>query len=618
MREPDKFDAFYKDARERLLLQTYALTGDLTASTRAVRDTFVTAWHQWRRVGRLEDPEAWVRPRAWSHAQHRHAARLLHRDRTEDDGVRATLDALASLPIDQRRVLLLTHTVAMPMADLAREAALPVADAERALQTATAQFSLARDVPSTGIRALLEPLAATAADVGWPRPSIVRRAGTRRRRTHTALGAAAAVTALLVSGSLVSDVGGVRPSLARETLSSPDVDRPAAPAAPVAPEPGLTAGDLLTATQVSRQVDGNAWIVARTDDNVEGNGLVLRCQQERYADPRGAEALVRRFVTDPARAKDPVVSAVQSAEASRSEQRARRTYRRLLGWFAGCTAPRVQLQSTRRVGGVGDQGALFVLRRWKDPVETIVVGVARTGELTTTTATTTTSTERPPFARAAQLLADAVDGLCGLPGAGACASTPALRQIPPLPVGSTPALLGAYDLPPVTGVAKAWVGTQPAPATTNAASTQCDDTGFDAPAMTGNLTRSFLIPGAKLPSEFGLTESVATLPRARAQALVQTVRGKLDSCSDDQLGTEVEQIQQVRSERRDLTVWRVTTEITENRSVRYLMAILRSGGAVAQLGFVPSGDVDMEGDAFVDLSYRALDRLAQQRGPAAG
>ena len=41
MRDPEKFDVFYQDARERLLAQTFALTGDLAASRRAVRDAFV-------------------------------------------------------------------------------------------------------------------------------------------------------------------------------------------------------------------------------------------------------------------------------------------------------------------------------------------------------------------------------------------------------------------------------------------------------------------------------------------------------------------------------------------------------------------------------------------------
>ena len=65
----DEFDAFYKNARTVLLQQTFALTGDLPASRSAVRDAFVAAWHHWRKVSRLEDRDAWVRPLAWRYAQ---------------------------------------------------------------------------------------------------------------------------------------------------------------------------------------------------------------------------------------------------------------------------------------------------------------------------------------------------------------------------------------------------------------------------------------------------------------------------------------------------------------------------------------------------------------------
>ena len=97
MRAPDDFDAFYKDARSRLLLQAYALTGDLPASRSAVRDAFIVAWHHWRKVSRLDDPESSVRPHAWAHAQRRHTARVWHRDKSLDPDVRATLDALGKL-----------------------------------------------------------------------------------------------------------------------------------------------------------------------------------------------------------------------------------------------------------------------------------------------------------------------------------------------------------------------------------------------------------------------------------------------------------------------------------------------------------------------------------------
>ena len=133
MRDPDLFDTFYKDARERLLLQTYALTGDLAASRAAVRDSFIVAWHHWRKVSALDDPEESVRPQAWRHAQRRHTARLWHRDKDIDPEVKATLDALAKLTITQRRALLLTQLATVTMPQMAREIGLPLDDAEREL-----------------------------------------------------------------------------------------------------------------------------------------------------------------------------------------------------------------------------------------------------------------------------------------------------------------------------------------------------------------------------------------------------------------------------------------------------------------------------------------------------
>ncbi len=93
MRSPEAFDAFYAETRDRLLLETYALTGDIPASRTAVRDAFSVAWHHWPKVVRLGAPEAWVRTHAHSRALHRHAARPWHRDKSVDDDVRATLDA---------------------------------------------------------------------------------------------------------------------------------------------------------------------------------------------------------------------------------------------------------------------------------------------------------------------------------------------------------------------------------------------------------------------------------------------------------------------------------------------------------------------------------------------
>lgn len=615
MNSPDEFDAFYKDARARLLLQTYALTGDLPASRSAVRDSFIAVWHNWRKVSRMPDPETWARPHAWSHAQRRHTARLWHRDRTLDEDARATLDALGKLPVAQRKALLLTHLATVSMGELAREVGLPRAEAERQLQTATAQFAVHRDVPTTHIRPLFEPLRAQVEQVQWPRPTIIRRAGAARRRTHTMVGAGVAVAAIVVSGSLVTDASGVRPTLDREEPPAA-TSRPAAPpptgGAAEEPPAEFDGGLLLTAGQVAARVPGRRWSAGVTTDNTGGTGLVTPCQSSRFADPKGRATLVRTFRTG---AGNPASSAVQVAEMSATHQAARRAFDTTVGWYAGCVEPRVQLLSTTRVQGVGEDAMLMVLRSWQAPGEMYVAGVARTGRITTSTMTRTPVGGQPSLAASARLLAGAVGGVCDQPDAGTCVSTPRIKPTPPVPTGLVPGMLGEVDLPPVAGVTRPWVGTEPRKALTNVAATSCDRADFDQPAISHNVTRSFVIPGTKLPAQFGLTQTVGTLTEPRARAFVERIRDRMGSCSDRDLGTDVTRLTHLVSPARDLTVWRVDTEISDERSVTFLMGVVRTGTAVAQVGFVPEGSVTMGSDAFVALVERASERLPQMPRP---
>ena len=151
MRDPDEFDQFYKDVRTRLLLLTYCLTGDLPASRAAVRDAFVVTWHHWRKVGGLDDRDGYVRPLAFRRARRKHTARIWHRDKSLAPEVRSTLDALAKLTPRQRELLVLNGLSSLSLTDIGRMVGLPRSDAERELQTATSQFSLARDVQTTDL-----------------------------------------------------------------------------------------------------------------------------------------------------------------------------------------------------------------------------------------------------------------------------------------------------------------------------------------------------------------------------------------------------------------------------------------------------------------------------------
>jgi len=176
-------------------------------------------------------------------------------------------------------------------------------------------------------------------------------------------------------------------------------------------------------------------------------------------------------------------------------------------------------------------------------------------------------------------------------------------------------MLAEVDLPPAKGVDEPWVGTEPRKATDNAAATGCDQTTFSGGGMSNALTRTFVVPEAKLPAEFGLTETVGTLPRKQAGAFVDDVRTRLSRCEDKQMGTDVTKLRDVQRGDTDLRVWRVTAEVTDERSISFLMGVVRDGTAVAQVGFVPVKGVTISEDDFQRLTQRALDRLGAMPDP---
>src|SRR5690606_30448628 len=150
---------------------------------------------------------------------------------------------------------------------------------------------------------------------------------------------------------------------------------------------------------------------------------VLPCQKTSFADPDGLGAYVRTFEGTPRNGKDRKVSAtaVEMVELSRSEEEAQDAYDTALGWFTACNAARTQLLRVSKVPSVGDEAALVTLRTWNGATRTIQVGVARTGQVITTTVSGVPGLKRGT-APMATMLGAAVNGLCGTPGAGTCAS----------------------------------------------------------------------------------------------------------------------------------------------------------------------------------------------------
>ena len=139
-----EFEEFYRGAVGRLLGQLFPVTGDLHEAEEVVQEAFARAFIHWSRLRDYEVPEAWVRRVAMNLAAER-ARRLRRRARAimragpppqvPQVSVEALdlLEALHTLPIRQRQVLVLHHLVGMPVDEVARTLSLPSGTVKSAL-----------------------------------------------------------------------------------------------------------------------------------------------------------------------------------------------------------------------------------------------------------------------------------------------------------------------------------------------------------------------------------------------------------------------------------------------------------------------------------------------------
>ena len=261
----------------------------------------------------MDDPESWVRPHAWLHAQRRHSARIWHRDKALDPELRATLDALAGLTVAQRKALLLTQTSSITMAADGprgrphRRGRRAAAAGRDGAVRAAPRGALHGDPPATCRR-----LEQRTGDARFPRPSIIRRAGARpapcphhrRGARHGRRGA--------VGGTVVARRTAWPPRCATSTPRGSG-RRPGA-----GPRPLRLRGPAGAASRWPQRSGDRTFRRAVTDDNTEGDGINIACQQERFADPDGLGALVRKFEAS----GQPAYTTLQALEQSAGDRAA--------------------------------------------------------------------------------------------------------------------------------------------------------------------------------------------------------------------------------------------------------------------------------------------------------
>jgi RNA polymerase sigma-70 factor (ECF subfamily) len=161
-----EYDQFYRACSSRLVGQMYLLTGDREEARDCVQEALERAWARWRTVGRLADPEAWVRTVArnvsisrWRRA--RNATLAWRRSGPNldvsgpDTGERDELvAALRRLSVEQRTALVLHHLCDLDVQAVAAETGASVT-------TVTSRLSRGR-------AALLAQLPASLSTEGRP------------------------------------------------------------------------------------------------------------------------------------------------------------------------------------------------------------------------------------------------------------------------------------------------------------------------------------------------------------------------------------------------------------------------------------------------------------------
>lgn len=129
-------DELYAASYQRLVVQLFAICGEMTDAEDAVQEAFVAAIRRPRDLARVANPEAWLRTVAvnrvrggWRHAK------VVRRYLTVVPGPQAPVEcgpehvalvtALAELPLDQRTVVVLHHLADLGTGDIARELGIP-------------------------------------------------------------------------------------------------------------------------------------------------------------------------------------------------------------------------------------------------------------------------------------------------------------------------------------------------------------------------------------------------------------------------------------------------------------------------------------------------------------
>ena len=158
----DDLDALYAGSYRRLVVQMYAICGDLNDAEDAVQEAFITAIRKRRTLRTVQNREAWIRTVALHrlHRGWRHAAVVRRRqiaDRNEQPTVEVgpehvtLVSALKQLDPRQREVIVLYHLADLSLAEIANHLDIPIGTVKSRLgrgRTRLSELLVEREEPS--------------------------------------------------------------------------------------------------------------------------------------------------------------------------------------------------------------------------------------------------------------------------------------------------------------------------------------------------------------------------------------------------------------------------------------------------------------------------------------
>ncbi len=160
----DDLDELYAASYRRLVVQMYAICGDLADAEDAVQEAFITAIRKRRTLRAVANPEAWIRTvalhrlhRGWRHAAvvRRHQATVRDPGAGVEIGPEhvALVAALRELDQDQREVVVLHHLADLSVAEIAEGLGVPMGTVKSRLSRGRAHLNellTEREEPSHG------------------------------------------------------------------------------------------------------------------------------------------------------------------------------------------------------------------------------------------------------------------------------------------------------------------------------------------------------------------------------------------------------------------------------------------------------------------------------------